>query len=184
LEADHDVEHLKPLTKQDIIEFFNHFISPTSPTRAKLAVHMLAQSSPATEKNEQVVKLVSELLTANKVDVKDEDLQKHFDAVEKPAKQEDLVAVLSTYLGELKLEANLVAKVVEQGKAALAAALIETESQREVVEADGETHVKLGNGTTPIVIRDVHAWKAGLEVSKGARPVQDLSEFEEIEAKL
>ncbi|KAF2816319.1 LuxS/MPP-like metallohydrolase [Mytilinidion resinicola] len=182
--ADRDVEHLTPLTKKDIIEFFDQFISPTSPTRAKLAVHMLAQSSPAAEKNEQMVKLVSELLTANKVAVKDDDLQTHFQAVEKPAKQDDLVEALSSYLGELKLEADVVTKVVEQGKAALAAALAETESQKEVVEADGETHVKLGNGTTPVVIRDVHAWKAGLEVSKGARPVQDLSDFEEIEAKL
>ena len=52
------------------------------------------------------------------------------------------------------------------------------------VEIIGEGNMKIGNGTTPTIIKDVHVWKAGLEVSRGARPVGDLSDFEELEAKL
>ena len=52
------------------------------------------------------------------------------------------------------------------------------------VKTIGEENMKIGNGTTPTIIKDVHVWKAGLEVSRGARPVGDLSDFEELEAKL
>ena len=61
------------------------------------------------------------------------------------------------------------------------------ETEREDVapaEIIGEGSMKIGNGTTPTIIKDVHVWKAGLEVSRGARPVRDLSDFEELEAKL
>jgi insulysin len=45
LSVDHDVAHLKPLTKQDIIEFFNHYLHPQSLERSKLCVQLVAQSS-------------------------------------------------------------------------------------------------------------------------------------------
>jgi insulysin len=40
-----DVENIEPLTKNDILEFFNQYIHPASPTRAKLSVHLIAQAS-------------------------------------------------------------------------------------------------------------------------------------------
>lgn len=122
-QADNDVAHLQPLTRAELVEFFNHYISPSSPVRAKLAVHMLAQSSP---------KSVS---------------------VGGPEKD--------------GVTSGLEAKSVEAP-----------------IEIIGEEKVKTGNGTTPVIIKDVHAWKAGLEVSRGARPVRNLSDFEELEAKL
>ena len=39
-----DVENIEPLTKNDILEFFNQYIHPSSPTRAKLSVHLIAQA--------------------------------------------------------------------------------------------------------------------------------------------
>ncbi|KAJ9144507.1 putative Metalloprotease [Pleurostoma richardsiae] len=42
-----DVENLEPLTKNDILEFFNQYIDPSSPTRVKLSVHLIAQASSA-----------------------------------------------------------------------------------------------------------------------------------------
>ncbi|KAI2864641.1 hypothetical protein CBS12448_2857 [Aspergillus niger] len=41
----HDVEHIEPLTKEDILQFFDQHIHPSSPTRAKLAIHLIAQAS-------------------------------------------------------------------------------------------------------------------------------------------
>ncbi|KAK5018667.1 metalloprotease, partial [Cryomyces antarcticus] len=35
-----------------------------------------------------------------------------------------------------------------------------------------------------VIVTDVHAFKASMAVSAGARPVKDLSEFEELEPKL
>ena len=46
-----DAKHIKPLTKQEMIDFFNEFVDPASPARAKLAVHMhaLGVSKASTE---------------------------------------------------------------------------------------------------------------------------------------
>ena len=40
------------------------------------------------------------------------------------------------------------------------------------------------NGTEPVIIEDIRDFKAGLHVSAGARPVKDLSEYEELDPKL
>lgn len=39
----HDAAHIKPLTKVDIVKFFDQYISPDSPVRSKLAIHLHAQ---------------------------------------------------------------------------------------------------------------------------------------------
>ena len=39
-----DVEHIEPITKQDMIDFFNTHIDPASKTRAKISTHLLAQA--------------------------------------------------------------------------------------------------------------------------------------------
>ncbi|RDW59715.1 LuxS metallohydrolase [Coleophoma cylindrospora] len=41
----HDAAHIQALTKSEMIDFYNHFIIPTSPARAKLAVHLVAQGT-------------------------------------------------------------------------------------------------------------------------------------------
>ncbi|GFF91704.1 hypothetical protein IFM61392_09409 [Aspergillus lentulus] len=43
-----DVENIEPLTKKDILEFFNQFIHPSSSTRAKLSIHLIARASTGT----------------------------------------------------------------------------------------------------------------------------------------
>ena len=40
------------------------------------------------------------------------------------------------------------------------------------------------NVPLPVVIDDVHKWKAGLQVSEGPVAVADLAEFEDLGAKL
>lgn len=42
-----DVEHIEPITKQDMIDFFNTHIDPASKTRAKISTHLLAQAKSA-----------------------------------------------------------------------------------------------------------------------------------------
>ncbi|OCK75895.1 hypothetical protein K432DRAFT_307572 [Lepidopterella palustris CBS 459.81] len=128
--VDHDVAHLTPLTKADLVAFYKQYISPSSPARAKLAIHMLAQLTSETDV---------------------------------PAERKTLL---------------------EQGKANIQNALGESASQSLEVEINGSGQKNIGNGTTPVVITDVHAWKASLEVSRGARAVRDLSDFEDLGAKL
>ncbi len=40
-----EVEHVKQLTKADIVAFFTKYFHPNSKTRAKLAVHLTAQGT-------------------------------------------------------------------------------------------------------------------------------------------
>lgn len=42
-----DVENIEPITKQDMIDFFNTHIDPASKTRAKISTHLLAQAKSA-----------------------------------------------------------------------------------------------------------------------------------------
>ena len=42
-----DVAQVRLLTKSDMVEFYKHYLSPTSATRSKLAVYLLAQGQSA-----------------------------------------------------------------------------------------------------------------------------------------
>ncbi|KAN0095601.1 LuxS/MPP-like metallohydrolase [Hyaloscypha variabilis] len=69
----HDAAHVKKLTKADMVEFYKHFVHPSSPARSKLAIHMKAQaaSSDASVVKEVVGKGLK-VLSLNK-DHKDEE---------------------------------------------------------------------------------------------------------------
>ncbi|KAG9246960.1 Metalloenzyme, LuxS/M16 peptidase-like protein [Calycina marina] len=41
----HDAEHVRKLTKADMIAFYDHYILPSSPHRSKLAIHLNAQGT-------------------------------------------------------------------------------------------------------------------------------------------
>lgn len=98
---------------------------------------------------------------------------------------------MSTYLqkDEGLTDKEKLATILEQGKALLASALpsigIEPEASGAEKKALKETNgVVKGNGTEVVKIIDVHSWKAGMTVSPAARPMRDLSEFEEGASKL
>ena len=107
-----DVEHIEPLSKQDLIDFYDEHLDPSSDKRAKAAVWLLAQSTS------------EEAVGKTESSVKDD--------------------TASTTSSERKLPPIKEAEVIE----------------------------------------DVRAFKARMPLSEGARPVKDLSEFEELEPKL
>jgi insulysin len=47
LTAYHDVKHIEVLAKSNMLEFVNQNIHPSSSTRAKVSVHLIAQMSAA-----------------------------------------------------------------------------------------------------------------------------------------
>lgn len=47
-----------------------------------------------------------------------------------------------------------------------------------------EPTTPISNGTEPILITSVRDFKAGLATTAGARPIHDLTEFEELDSKL
>ena len=73
---DHDVYHIDKQNKENLIEFFDQYISPASNTRAKLAIHLVAQgapssvieSAPHSAKNEMMLKALIKLFKAHNID--------------------------------------------------------------------------------------------------------------------
>ena len=79
--------------------------------------------------------------------------------------------------------------IMTSGEALLATAIERSASESGADGGDLEAGSNGGaNGTIgatgSVKIEDVHAWKASLQSSAGPRPVRDLSEFEDFDAKL
>jgi insulysin len=195
-----------PLTKQDVLDFYGRYIAPSSPHRAKLSVHLLAQSSPADiassitaeEQSAKTQEAVYQLLSRFDITPDAEKLAAALKAVDVRSGDKDaIVGALSTYLqrDERLVDKAKLNAVLEQARALLTSALpavgIETNPEVDADNANGsdaarqgDDKVVKGNGTEPIRIVDVHEWKAGMTVAPAARPMRDLSEFEEGSAKL
>jgi len=168
-------------------DFFMHYISPSSPHRAKLSVHLIAQNQAKEptleEKKTQMATVLAPILKAESITSNDDALKSRIDAIKSNA---DIPAAISAHLKEdLKLSTAQVDKVADEATAALG--LADAGLSGEVVSADEKmtvTGVQAGSAKVPVLITDVHAWKAGLQMSTGVRPVRNLEEFMEGAAKL
>lgn len=201
------MEHLRTLTLAELQEFYNYYIAPKSPHRAKLSVHLLAQATPASiaealSKDEQRSKLldgITKFLATHGITADPAKLKKAFTGVNiQSGDKTPIVGAMSEYLstGEALVKEKL-QDILAQGETLLSTVLpslgIEpalTNGEKAAVEeakeavANGDVAPAQENGTKVVLIEDVHAWKASMTVAPGARPVADLSEFEETGAKL
>lgn len=174
--AQQDVAHIKPLKKADLIDFFQHYINPTSPTRAKLVLYMIAQA-----KSDVSTKQISDL-------VKTLDL----DSTSSAQVATDLQAKLSTAGHDQEKEIEgLTDYLLHDLKVAEDKIDAAVEAWRSIHTVNGNTNglhedatPPSANGTSPILITDVRAFKAGMTVTRGAVAVKDLSEHEELDPKL
>lgn len=90
-------------------------------------------------------------------------------------KPESIIASVATFLTkEVKLADEKVKMVITQGASVLKLLLPTLVGNVPPEEV----------GDQGVVIEDVYAFKAGLEMTKGARPVRPLVEFEESSVKL
>lgn len=197
LQVDHDVAHLKPLTKEEMIDFFNHYIHPTSPTRAKLSIHMIAQASPKAiagsmtgpEKKEKVISLLAKYLNTMGVNADIELLSQRLGQVDiAGGDQAGIIEAMSMYLKDDVLASeDQSSQMMEQGQQLLATALpslgIEIRQVANGVDESSELPEAPSVKATTLV-ENVHDFKAALAASAGPRPVVHLSEFEESEPKL
>lgn len=176
--APQDADHIRPLTKTDMIEFFNEYIHPSSPSRAKLAVYLEAQA-----KSDVSTKEISELIKMLEIDEATSakaatDLQARLSAADHDVEKE-ITGLQDYLLHDLK---------VPEGKieaASTAWRKIHAKhgpgNGNDVVE---NAEPPSANGTTPIFIDDVRSFRASLPASNGAKPLKDLSVYEDLEAKL
>ncbi|KAI4209130.1 MAG: hypothetical protein LQ351_007911 [Letrouitia transgressa] len=195
LQNEHDANYIRPLVKNDLMEFFNQYIHPTSPTRAKLAIHMVAQSSPkavagsisAVEQKEKVISLLGKYLTSIGAEADVESLTKRFELVDVAGgDQSAIMQAVSTYLTEdASVPADQAAQVIEQGQQLLGTVLpslgIEIQQQP---DADGEALPEAPEVKPTTFIDDVHLYKAQLALTAGPTPVTELRDFEETGPKL
>ncbi len=198
MQVENDVAYLRPLTKEDVIEFFDRYIHPASPARAKLSIHMVAQLSPkaiasssmdAAEQKEKVITMLGKYLTSVGLNVDGEELDKRFSNVDVAGgDQLGIIKAIEAYLSEdIKVEDGRAKHVIEQGQQLLGTVL--PSLGIEVLPANTEEDVDMKSDDVPATkattfIDNVHEYKTELQVSAGARPVKDLSEFEDMEPKL
>ena len=158
-----------------MVEFFNRYIHPSSPQRAKLALHFVAQA-----KSDVSTRQISELVAA--LDLNDDraalaalDLQARLSAAHHDEAQE--MEKLEQYLlHDLKVTESKIAAAVEAWK--------KLHDQNAGLNGVKDAPPPSSNGSTPVIIEDIRDYKAGLTVSAGARPVKDLSEYEDLGSKL
>ena len=197
LQRERDVEYIKPLKKSDMVEFFNHYIHPTSPSRAKLSVHMIAQSSPKViaghispvEQKQKIISLLGKYLTSMGVDADLDSLTNRFNAVDVAGGDHvGMMQALATYLDEdAHLPEEDTNAIIMQGQQLLGTVLpsLGIEMKQSPDGIDGaEDFPKAPPVTKTTLITNVRDYKASLELTPGRRPVSDLVEFEDTEPKL
>ena len=130
--------------------------------------------------------MTSKFLTSQDILVDDDALSARFVGIDVTSGEtEPLVNALTAYLAQDKqLPDEKVQATVKDAKALLVTLLPTLGIEAKVETASNDSESIPDNGTIPIKITDVHAWKASLSVSAGARAVKPLVEFEDTEPKL
>jgi len=193
LQIDNDIENVSKLTREDMAEFYSTYISPESKTRAKLSVHLksIAKSSgavPVLSATDHVINALSQFLSsALTTSISVDDVKAAFPKlnIKSPENMSRQVHEFITSKGIETAQADI---IVQKGMATLQQLM----PQLQALEADqkSSTDEVVANGdkeaTTkkPTIIEDVSEWRRGLMLSKGPRPVRDLTEMEETTMKL
>lgn len=179
-----------------MLDFYRTYYHPSSPTRAKTSIHLVASANAADiaaststdEKREKLVETVSSMLAQLGLEADTALLAKQFEKVDiASGDAEGIVGAVSAYMKEkLNMAADEVEGIMEQGKLVLAQVLpalgiVSAQEQQQQEQANGDVAPRERKA---VVIEDVKAFKASMPLSAGARPVRELSEFEELGAKL
>lgn len=189
-QVDKEVELLRQLTKDDMESFYARYISPESSTRAKLSLHMVAQAAAEVtpemtpqEQKEQLLELLGQYLSSTGLKLDQESFKQSFESIDVSNGDEEIIlSKIKSYIGN-EATAEKTDTIMEEARKNLGTLLVSLKIKAPVdEEVDGiEIAKKI---PAPIFIDDVDAWKASLTVSEGPRPVNDLSQFEELEPKL
>lgn len=158
-------------------EFFNKYINPASPDRAKVSVWMIAQAT-----SDVSTKQISELVKSLEINPSEReaeaatDLQARLSAAGHDEAKE-IEGLRDYLLHNLKVSETKIDAAVESWKK------LHTAKTNGVVGRQDEDPPSL-NGTKICFVKDIRDFKARLPVSAGARPVRDLTEYEELDPKL
>jgi insulysin len=175
--AKQDTTEMKLLTKATMIEFFNEYIHPESPRRAKLVVYLTAKAKSDVS-TRQISELVRTLdLSGERAGQAATDLQARLTAAHHDEAQE-LERMRHYLLKDLMVVEGKVDAAVDAWKR------ISKDHKANGNGAEVSRDALSRNGTRPVRIEDVRDFKCGLSATAGPRPVRDLSEFEDLDSKL
>ena len=121
------------------------------------------------------------ILAEHKITAKDEAFQARIKDVSSKDAIPDAVATHLT--DDLKVEKEVANKVLDEAKAALGVADSGLPAAPQALDASADVK-SIVDASHPVLIEDVHAWKASMQVSSGVRPVRNLEEFVEVAEKL
>ena len=133
------------------------------------------------EKKTAAVAALKIILAEHKIEPKDEALQKRIADVSSADILSDAAA--SYVNDDLKVEKAVADKVLDETKAALGVADSGLPAAPQAMDAAADIEGVV-DASHPILIKDVHAWKASMLKSTGVRPVRNLEEFVEVAEKL
>ncbi|BDD58887.1 Insulinase (Peptidase M16) [Monascus purpureus] len=199
LQHEKDAANVRALNKSDIVDFYKKYVDPQSPTRAKLSVHLNAQSGAheaATDPQEQKSRLTSLLgkqLEDAGLTVDTACLGAAFEKPDVSIDDKDkILSIFGTFLvSELGLSEQQAKPVLEKAEQNLGQQLNQLAVTSVGKGSEEMTNSSHSNGvvkpTEPrkvTYITNVPEFKARLAVSAGPSPVTDLSEFEDFEPKL
>ncbi|EON98117.1 putative a-factor-processing enzyme protein [Phaeoacremonium minimum UCRPA7] len=174
--AQQDAAHVKRLTKDDMIEYFERYIDPASTERAKLSIYMIAQakSDVSTKQISELVKTLN--LESEQASQAATDLQARLSAAGHDEEKE--IEGLKEYLlHDLKVAEDKIEAAAESWRT------LHQNNTNGVVKDDVKEPPSF-NGIKPVIIEDVRDYKSRLTATAGARPVKDLSEYEDLDSKL
>jgi len=175
-QIDADVETIREITKNEMIDFYNKYIDPSSPGRSKVSVHLHAAAKPdSAEMKPVLAKTISEQISKLGITVDVQGLTAALADVDISKSDGILSAVVGHIEKTQKVAEDTLSALKEQGQK-----LMKGLPQFGGSANDAEDLGDFGEDIT----EDIASFKAGLEISRGARPVKPLEMFEETTVKL
>jgi insulysin len=168
-----------------MVDFYSHYISTSSSQRSKLSVHLQAQAKAKEpsldEKKTAAAAALKIILAEHKITANDEAFQNRI----KDASSNEAIsdAVANHLIDDLKMEKDVANKVLDEAKAALGVADSGLPAAPQALDASADVK-SVVDASHPVLIEDVYAWKASMQVSSGVRPVRNLEDFVEVTEKL
>lgn len=173
-----------------MITFYNYYVHPESKTRAKLAVHLVAQatSDVTTKQITDLVKALGlngdEAATQAATDLQARLSAAHHDEAKEAESLKDYLATTLGVAGD-KLEAAVEAwKQLSSYHRAVNGARVFDQADIDKSSETADQPKRSSNGTTPIPIKDIRQFRMKMSLTSGPRAVTDISEFMDVDAKL
>ncbi|OJJ43998.1 hypothetical protein ASPZODRAFT_18773 [Penicilliopsis zonata CBS 506.65] len=185
LQNENDAAGVRSLTKADIVQFYNQFIAPQSSTRAKLSIHLIAQSNTngnaADGPQDRQARVVAELGKQLEAAGFAADTDRLEAALKKATEKSEVLSAFHTFmLSEMSLSEEQAKPVLSKAEQNLGLVFGSPAEGSELTNSGTEKPQQ------PAItyITNVPEFKTRLSVSAGPHPVTDLTEFEDFDPKL